>query len=52
MQKIRLDLDALVAESFALAAPHADGEGMMEAYGAGQTRNCATPLCTAGTSCL
>jgi hypothetical protein len=48
MEKIRLDLDALAAESFPLAAV-ADDE---PACGAVHTRDCATPLCTAGTSCL
>lgn len=48
MEKIRLDLDALAAESFPLAAAAEDEP----ARGAVLTRNCATPLCTAGTSCL
>jgi len=48
MDKIRLDLDTLSAESFPLAAA-ADEE---PACAAVLTRNCATPLCTAGTSCL
>ena len=48
MEKIRLDLDALAAESFLLAAAVDEEPGC----GAVLTRNCATPLCTAGTSCI
>ena len=51
MEKLRLDLDALVPESFAVpGAVRADGT--VDAYEAGTTHNCATPLCTAGTSCI
>ena len=52
MEKIRLDLDALAAESFPLADARAEGGGTVAACEAAQTRNCATPLCTAGIDCL
>jgi hypothetical protein len=46
MQKIRLNLDALAVESFAVS-PHAEPEqGTVAAHEAGPTRNCNTPDCT------
>lgn len=46
MEKIRLDLDALEAESFTLDVPEADSRGAVAAHEAGPTRQCNTPGCT------
>jgi hypothetical protein len=39
MEKIRLDVDGIVVESFVVP-------GSPEEFEAGTTRNCATPTCT------
>ncbi|HEX5726175.1 MAG TPA: hypothetical protein VFX98_11960 [Longimicrobiaceae bacterium] len=46
MQKIRLDLEALEVESFAVA------DAAAEVLEAGPTRRCLTPDCTAGPDCI
>ena len=46
MEKIRLELEALAAESFALDAAATAEEGTVAAYDAGPTRRCNTPGCT------
>ncbi|HEU0016722.1 MAG TPA: hypothetical protein VFQ45_23770 [Longimicrobium sp.] len=52
MEKVRLDLDALEAESFAVMDEAADEQGTVDAHQQGPTRRCLTPDCTAGTDCL
>lgn len=47
MEKIRLNLQSLEVESFALVERAADEEGTIAAHEAGPTRNCNTPDCTA-----
>jgi hypothetical protein len=49
MQKIRLDLEPLEVESFAVSAATPDGGGTVAAHEAGPTRRCYTPDCTADT---
>lgn len=51
MQKIRLDLEPLEVESFAVSPATSDDAGTVAAHEAGPTRRCFTPDCTAGT-CL
>ena len=46
MQKIRLNLDALALESFAVSPDAERGHGTVDAHEAGPTRNCNTPDCT------
>jgi hypothetical protein len=52
MEKIRLDLEPLEVESFAIAGSPERGEGTVAAHDFGPTRNCATPLCTRGEECI
>jgi hypothetical protein len=52
MRKIRLKLEPLAVESFTIADAAAEKQGTVAAHEAGPTRNCATPLCTAGTDCI
>jgi hypothetical protein len=52
MQKIRLNLEPLEVESFAVAEAAAVERGTVDAHEAGPTRNCATPMCTVGTECI
>jgi K+/H+ antiporter YhaU regulatory subunit KhtT len=52
MRKIRLNLEPLEVESFAVAETAAEEQGTVAAHEAGPTRNCATPNCTVGTECI
>lgn len=52
MRKIRLNLEPLGVESFAVAEEAAEEQGTVAAHEAGPTRNCATPNCTVGTECI
>jgi hypothetical protein len=52
MKKIRLNLEPLDVESFAIAGSAEDEQGTVAAHEVGPTRQCSTPECTVGTSCI